>query len=254
LPAESGELTASGVDELVAIVNTVHVSVPAKGKVGFNPGSRVHETSNLVHESSIVSAALLSTEVVASEFGNPNVLTREGVVELVEVVNHGLSPDSVPMQAHKVGIFIATELSHPLLHPLDTRWVVGGGGRSDSVSLFGTKRSHVLSPELSTISWIHLGLSSLVDLVHADGDTIVGLSITDELFEITWDVVLWSPEHGNESGTSEVNVGSPSRPVIDIAGSCSDCVDNIIGRNVGSPSKTTLWATSGNLAWWRSVG
>lgn len=126
------------------------------------------------------------------------------------------------------------------MDPWDTIWCTGGGRSTDAISLLKAKRQQILTPQLSAVSGVHAGLSVLIDFVHGKSDTIVDIAVADEAFEISGNVILYTPEHGAEFGTSDVDARSPGRPVIDVASRGSNSVDDIVSWDIRSPSEADL--------------
>jgi len=191
----------------------------------------------LVSKGHGIACPALVSKVSASEFGDPDGLA-ESAGNTVDIGDHVVGGPSVPMDAVEIGLLTVTKLVRPVSQPLDT---VGGGSdgwRTETIS-FVAEWQQILSPVAGTSSGVHLGLALLIDLVHAEGDTIVDSAIDDIIGELRF--FPESPHHGGEFKTSgERGIGRPRRPVVINARLASDGIGNPVSSETGSPSETPL--------------
>lgn len=183
----------------LAFGNTLKVLDDSEGSPTLDPVLLIHEGGHLVCESIgliLVALGATAAEVLAREFGNPDVLT-EGLVPVLEVLLEVGSGGAVVVDGDGVEFVegVWTSLLEVLVPSL-TIGSVGGGGTHEVPSLL-LEGEEVLLDELASILRGHVGLSLLVDLVHAHGTLVLvefGVGVVENLLlEVVG--ILPTPEH-----------------------------------------------------------
>jgi hypothetical protein len=151
-------------------IDIAQVSQHAKGEVLGDVGTAIHPLSDGLHElEDLILRALRTTpEVLASEFSHPYTLF-ELWVHGFYVRDHIISFGTIVVKGHKIDfavLAVVQEISHPCL----ARWCICAS-RGDSGSSTPAQRFDVLTPQISSMIRIDIGLTRFVRFVETH-DTV----------------------------------------------------------------------------------
>jgi len=192
IPAEGGWLTIA-CHELVERVDVAHVMHYAEGKVLLDVAGAVHPGGDGVHKvlNLLLVALRSSSEVLASEFSNPEVPAERGM-EILAIADESLGISTIPVDGNYVN-GAASAGTYEVIQPNFTTRARSDrrGNKGVALALEGLE---ILLPEASSITRIKGRLGTQVGFIETQ--RMFAVTRLDEILEII--DLLCTPEHRRE--------------------------------------------------------